>query len=68
MPFQLPGSCLAGGQVVTLHAWGPKCKHQIHILQIQRDAMWAFKKKKSAGVPVSPLHAAFSKAEWDPVP
>ena len=56
---------------MTLHAGGPKCKYQIHTLQIQRDAMWVFKKKKkkeSAGVPVSLLHAAFSEAEWDPVP
>lgn len=47
MPFQLPWSCLAGGQVVTLHARGLKGKQQMHILQIQRDAMWVFKKKKN---------------------
>lgn len=61
-----PWHGLAGRRVVTLHSGVPHHKYQINILRTWRDAIWVFKKKKSAGVSVGPFHFALSEAERDP--
>lgn len=51
---------------MTLHSGVPHHKYQINILRTGGDAIWVFfKKKKSAGVSVSPFHFALSEAERD---